>query len=179
MRLVCSALLLAIAAQAQEPFAPSDSLGQYGRVVQSWIGLRVSPGHEAHAMDRIHSQLDEWTFGPLGSLLRTRGEGSPHRVVACGLDEPSYIVSGITDDGYLRVHTAGGGISGGDVAHLGQRIIVLATERANAARVRAVPGVFAVRSTHLWRRSQRSDTPTTLEDLWLDVGARNRSEGAS
>src|SRR6266513_5010981 len=90
MRLVCSALLLAIAAQAQEPFAATDSLGQYGRVVQSWIGLRVSPGHEAHAMDRIHAQLDDWTLGPLGSLVRTRGEGSPHRVVACGLDEPSY-----------------------------------------------------------------------------------------
>jgi putative aminopeptidase FrvX len=128
-------------------------------------------------MDRIRSLSDEWSAGALGSLVRTRGDGYPHRVVACGLDEPSYVVSNITDDGYLRVHVAGGLMS--DETHLGQRIIVLTTDRASATRVRAVPGVFGVRSTHLWRRPQTSDTRPTLEDLWVDIGARSRAEVAS
>lgn len=178
MRLGCSALLLAFAAvlHAQD-LARTDSLGPYGRVVQSWIALRVSPGREASAMERIRALSDDWSTGALGSLVRTRGEGSPHRVIACGLDEPSYVVSHITDDGYLRVHVAAGGPAS-DQAHMGQRIIVLATDRANATRVRAVPGVFGVRSTHLWRSAPSGDAPVTREDLWIDVGARSRTEVA-
>lgn len=61
MRLACSALfpLLAAALNAQEPFGAADSLGPYGRVVQSWIALRVSPGREAYAMERIR-EFEGW-----------------------------------------------------------------------------------------------------------------------
>jgi putative aminopeptidase FrvX len=181
MRSGYSALLLALASllRAQEPFAPTDSLGPFGRVVQSWIALRVSPGREAHAMLRIREQFSEWRPGPLGSLVLTRGEGSPRRVVACGLDETSYVVSSITGDGYLRVHVAGSRahLPTWDAMHVGQRIVVLTTDRADVTRVRAVSGVFGVRSTHLWRRTQgAADTPATLEDLWIDVGARSRAD---
>lgn len=177
------ALLVTIAGSlhAQEPFAPTDALGPYGRIVQSWIGLRVSPGREAHAMERIR-ELGDWRPGALGSLALTRGEGSPHRVVACGLDEPSYVVSHITEDGYLRVHVAGSRARPPlwDAMHLGQRLVVLTSERSNPARVRAVPAVFGVRSTHLWRGAASSAAaPVTMEDLWIDVGARNRAEVAS
>ncbi|HEY8176731.1 MAG TPA: M20/M25/M40 family metallo-hydrolase [Gemmatimonadaceae bacterium] len=183
MRSACSVLLLALASVlgAQE-LPPSDSLGPIGRVVQSWIALRVSPGREAHAMLRIREQLSEWRPGPLGSLALTRGEGSPHRVVACGLDETSYVVSNITDDGYLRVHVAGSRAHPPtwDAMHVGQRIVVLTTDRADATRVRAVSGVFGVRSTHLWRGGQGVPAaPVTLEDLWIDVGARTRAEVAA
>lgn len=183
MRLACSALSLAFGCvlHAQEPLGPTDSIGSYGRVVQSWIALRISPGREAYAIDRIR-ELGEWRPAALGSLALTRGEGSPHRVLACGLDETSYVVSHITDDGYLRVHVAGSRARPArwDAWHLGQRIIVLTMDRSSVARVRGVPGVFAVRSTHLWRRAPgAADPPTTLDDLWIDVGARNRAEVAA
>lgn len=168
---------LASALHAQELTA-SDSLGPYGRAVQSWIALRVSPGREAYATQRIREQISGWSVGPLGSLVVTRGEGSPHRVVACGLDETSYIVSAITPEGYLRVHVAGARARSPvmDATHVGQRIVVLTTDRADPTRVRIVPGVFGVRSTHLWRRAAATEAPVTLEDLWIDVGARNAAE---
>jgi putative aminopeptidase FrvX len=183
MRLACSTLALMVAGllQAQDPIGTADSLGTYGRVVQSWVALRVSPGREAYAIDRIR-ELGAWRPAALGSLAITRGEGSPHRVLACGLDETSYVVSHITDDGYLRVHLAGGRARAplSDSWHVGQRIIVLTTARATSARVRAVPGVFAVRSTHLWRRAPGTvDPPPTLDDLWIDVGVRTRAEVAA
>jgi putative aminopeptidase FrvX len=183
MRSGFSALLLAFASPpllgAQE-LPPSDSLGPFGRVVQSWIALRVSPGREASAMLRIREQFSEWRSGPLGSLVLTRGEGvgPPRRVVACGLDETSYVVSNITDDGYLRVHVAGSRAHppGWDAMHVGQRIVVITTDRADATRVRIVSGVFGVRSTHLSRGAQGAAAPVTLEDLWIDVGARSRGD---
>ena len=182
MRLGCSALLVLIPVvlTAQDPFAPTDSLGPFGRAIQSWVALRVSPGREAYAIERIR-ELGEWKPAPHGGLLRTRGSGSPHRLVACGLDESSYVVSHVTDDGYLRVHLAGTRARHPqwDSWNLGQRVIVLTQDRGSAARVRAVPGVFAVRSTHL----ARGRTPTTeaagLDDLWLDVGARSPADVAA
>ncbi len=180
MRLACSGLLVALALPlgAQEPISRADELGQFGRVVQSWVSLRVSPGREAQAIAAIRDAGDGWTTDALGSLVQTRGSGSPHRVVACGLDEPSYVVSHITDDGYLRVHVAGSRPRAPqwDAWNIGQRIVVLTSNRGST---RARPGVFAVRSTHLWRRAAGADAPATLEDLWIDVGARNRAQVAA
>src|SRR4051812_20008667 len=184
MRLRCSAwLLLVIAAPplAAQDLVDSDSLGPLGRDVQSWIALRVSPGREAYATQQIREQWSDWTRTALGTLVKTRGTGSPHRVVACGIDETSYIVSAITDEGYLRVHVAGARARNPltDALHVGQRIVVLTTDRADAARVRIVPGVFGVRSTHLWRRAAGTvDAPVTLDDLWIDIGARSAADVA-
>src|SRR5262249_25889166 len=63
-----------------------------------------------------------------------------------------------------------------DQFHEGQRVIVHAVDRANPARPRYVPGVIATRSNHLWRRRVNDDTPTTIENIWVDVGARTRAE---
>ena len=62
--------------------AQSDTLGPYGKVVQSWIALRVSPGREAFAIERVRALSSDWMRGPLCSALITRGSGAPHRVVA-------------------------------------------------------------------------------------------------
>src|SRR6185503_17726720 len=184
MHLRCSALLMSLAVAdplAAQELALSDSLGPLGRDVQSWIALRVSPGREAYATRQIREQWSDWRVSAVGSLVKTRGSGSPRRVVACGIDEPSYVVSAITDEGYLRVHVAGARARHPltDALHVGQRIVVLTTDRADAARVRIVPGVFGVRSTHLWRRAAGTvDAPTTLDDLWIDIGARNAADVA-
>ena len=39
----------------------------------------------------------------LGDVLITVGSGTPHRLIAAPIDEPGYVVSGITPDGYLTV----------------------------------------------------------------------------
>ena len=184
MRLACSVLLFSCAAalHAQDSLGSPDRLGRFGRYVQPWIGLHVAPGREAPAIAQIREMTSGWERGPLGSIFRTQGEGSPHRVVACGIDEASYIVSHITDDGYLRVHVSGARARHPqwDAWHLGQRVVVITTDRTNAARARSVPGVFAVRSTHLWRGiSAQSAGSTTLDDLWIDVGAATRADVAA
>ncbi|HEU4643789.1 MAG TPA: M20/M25/M40 family metallo-hydrolase [Gemmatimonadaceae bacterium] len=137
----------------------------------SWVALAAPPGHEGAALDRIASALPGFTRDALGDLVLRRGSGRPRRVVACGLDEASYAVSEITDDGYLRLHGAGNARRGPlwDQFHEGQRILVL-------GRSGAVPGVVAVRSTHLWRRRGAVEPPATIEDLWVDIGAHTRAE---
>jgi putative aminopeptidase FrvX len=93
-------------------------------------------------------------------------------VVACGLDDGGYIVSEITDAGYLRLASPVPRTRHSplwDQFHEGQRVRVLTKNGM-------LPGVIAVRSTHLWRRRGTPEAPVTVDDLWLDVGARSRAE---
>jgi putative aminopeptidase FrvX len=156
----------------------TNSVGSYARAVATWISLEASPGAERLATDRIQSAVSGFTRDRMGNLVRKVGEGGPLRVVACALDESGYVVSGITDDGYLRVHMSGNArhVALWDQYHEGQRVIVEALDRASFLRTRHIPGVIAVRSNHLWRKRPADDEPTSIENVWVDIGARSRAE---
>lgn len=134
---------------------------------------------------RVGLVLPGWTQDALGSWTITRGRGAPHRVVACALDRPAYVVSEITDDGYLRLHdpaAARGQHPLWDQFHEGQRVRVQARTDAsppNAFPGVAVPGVIGVRSTHLYRRRSVDTAPVTVDAFYVDVGARSRAEAES
>jgi putative aminopeptidase FrvX len=111
-----------------------------------------------------------WKRDALGNLILRKGSGSPRRVIACGLDRPALAVTEITDEGYLRLREIGA-VRQHPLwiqFHEGQRIEVF-------TRNGPVPGVVIVKSTHLQRG--RADAPvTTLDDLWVDVGATSRAD---
>jgi putative aminopeptidase FrvX len=173
VRLTAGLLALAAApvvARAQDTLT-------YARALATWIALPATPGYEDQATSRIVSATRGFTRDAQGNLVRRLGSGSPRRVLACAIDEVGYAVSEITDDGYLRVHAAGNGRNHAlwDQFHEGQRIYVV----GHAGDVtRYVPGVFAVRSTHLWRRRPTDEAPVTADSLWVDIGARSRAEVA-
>ena len=169
---VCATLVLgfvgAAAAQAQDTLT-------YARALTTWITVPATPGYEEQAAERIMSATRGFSRDAQGNLVRRVGSGSPRRVIACGIDEVGYAVSEITADGLLRVQVAGNGRrhSLWDQFHEGQRAYVVG-HTGDAARY--VPGVFAVRSTHLWRRRSGEEMPATVDSLWVDIGARSRAE---
>jgi putative aminopeptidase FrvX len=142
--------------------------------VSDWIALDAPPGQEGSATQIISASLPGWTTDALGNLIKRVGSGSPRRVVACGLDNGGYVVSEITDAGYLRLAAPERASHSllWDQFHEGQRVRVLTKNGA-------LPGVIAVRSTHLWRRRSTPEAPVTIDDLWLDLGARSRAEVAA
>jgi putative aminopeptidase FrvX len=139
--------------------------------IATWIALDAPTGREHFATDVIRRELAGWSRDRSGNLIIRRGTGSPRRVVACPLDQASYVVSAITPSGYLRLHGAGNARRHAlwDQFHEGQRVRVL-------TRGGAVQGVIAVRSTHLWRRRGTDSLVTSIDDLWLDIGARTAAE---
>ncbi len=52
----------------------------------------------AHQLGALHPHTDN-----LGDVWVTVGSGSPHRLIVAAIDQPGYVVSGITAQGYLRV----------------------------------------------------------------------------
>ena len=139
--------------------------------VASWIALDVTPGREA----LVAPQMKALGFhpAPLDGYVIRRGNGSPRRVVACALDEAGYVVSAITGDGFLRLHGSGNAPHSAlwDQFHEGQRIRVRTAGGG-------VPGVIAVRSTHLWRGRLAESAPASIESFYVDVGARSAAEVA-
>jgi putative aminopeptidase len=150
---------------------PALSQDQH-EILRSWIALDAPPGWEHLATDVILKSMPGWHRDALGNLILRKGSGSPRRVVACGLDRPGFAVTEITDNGYLRLREMGSMRLHPlwTQFHEGQRIRVFTHDG------RAVAGVVTVKSTHLQRGRTPNAPVTTLDDLWVDVGATSRAD---
>lgn len=128
-------------------------------------------GFEQAMADTILSLVPGSVRDRAGNVLLTVGSGAPHRLAACPMNEPGFVVGGVRPDGYLtlrRVGPAPGRLA--DQQLEGQRVVVF-------GRRGAVPGVVGVPSIHLARgRSARADEPFTFDDAFVDLGARDARE---
>ena len=134
----------------------------------SWVGLDVATGYETRVGTDLAARMPGWTADQWGNLVKQVGSGSPRRVVACALDRPSYAVSQITDEGYLRVHRIGAGSRHPlwDQAFEAQQVRVLTSEGP-------VAGVVARSNAHFAQQHRNETAIVTADDLWVDVGAES------
>ena len=136
-------------------------------------GMTAITGYEQAMGDSLLSLLPGSTRDRIGNVTVTLGRGAPKRLVYCALDEIGYVVGNITDDGYLTLRRVGGG----------PRLYPLFDQQIEGQRVTLfgghgpVPGVVAVRSTHLTRgRPTGNEAPFTVDNAYVDVGATSRDE---
>jgi putative aminopeptidase len=131
-------------------------------------------GHEADVRELVRAQLPSWAHpqvDAIGNLSVTLGKGAPQTVLVAALDENGYVVSRITEDGYLRLHRPGPAPANvlREQYTVGQPVMIC------SASGRLVPGVTATPSLHL-RRLLKPDEIARVRDigdLWVDVGAAN------
>lgn len=159
-----SLALLSVAvpvASAQEP-APLDALAR------RLAAMTAVSGYEQRVADSVLTMLPGATRDRAGNVILALGSGEPRSLIACPLDEPGFVVGGVRPDGYLtlrRVGRARGALF--DQQLEGQRVSIF-------GRRGAVPGVVGVRSIHLTNgRGPLPDTPFTVDDAIVDIGAEN------
>jgi len=148
-------------------------------------------GFERDVREAIAGMLPAWAkprVDEAGNLVLTIGQGLPHLLVAASIDEDGYLVSGITDEGYLRLTrvSTGAGFRLFDQFIYGQPVVIRtagvgaswagAVRQGLAGKVSYVPGVAATASTHLQRGRDASTAIKGLDDLWVDVGASSRAD---
>jgi len=132
-------------------------------------GMTAVTGYEQAMVDTLLSLLPGAKRDRAGNAVLSLGSGAPRRLAACPLDETGFVVGRVRPDGWLtlrRSPAARVNLPGPlfDQQLEGQRITVF-TPRG------AVPGVVAVRSTHLTRgRASVSEDPFTVDDAYVDVG---------
>lgn len=138
--------------------------------VAAWIQFPAPPGAEIAAAARLGQVLRGWTADAQGNLIRRVGSGTPRRVVACGLDFPAYVVSRITDDGYLRLRRTGSSPHPlWDQFHEAQLLTVFTALGPRS-------GVVAVPNGHFAQQHRGDTVARTMDDLWVDVGASSADE---
>lgn len=142
--------------------------------IASWIALDVATGYETRAAARLAGAVPGWRTDRWGNLVMRVGAGSPRRIVACALDRPSYAVSQITEDGYLRVHRIGSGSRHPlwDQAFEAQQVRIL-------TRTGPVAGVVARSNGHFAQQHRHETAIVGADDLWIDVGAESRADVAA
>ncbi|HSS48133.1 MAG TPA: M20/M25/M40 family metallo-hydrolase [Thermoanaerobaculia bacterium] len=144
---------------------------------EAFLNVNAVAGREAPAADFIQGRLAGLPVqrDALGNVVLTVGSGEPRRLAACALGEPGFIVSGIREDGYLRVVPAGADLTGALWAQgfQGQTVTIGGSRGW-------MPGAVALPSVHLQQRvASPPDHPFQVEDLYIDVGAENAGEVAA
>src|SRR5438067_13487170 len=99
--LIATLCSLSLAAAAAGKPVPGDLLSDMQRFVQT----PAVPGYEHELSQVIAHQLVAYSpkLDSLGDVVVTVGSGSPNRLLVAPLDEPGYVVSDITAQGYLRL----------------------------------------------------------------------------
>jgi putative aminopeptidase FrvX len=115
-------------------------------------------------------------FGPktdnVGNVWVTLGSGAPHRLIVAPVDEPGYVVSEITPEGYLRVQRLPQAPPNPvfDALHFAQPVWVMTRDG------KYVNGVFAGLSVHLQPGRVNAPKMNHVEELYVDIGASSAAE---
>src|ERR1700687_158782 len=156
---------------------PSRAKAQQDTPSQDWEELLRVPavsGYEQELAAQIRQKLN--SFSPrtdnLGNLYITLGSGAPHKLLVTPIDEPGYVISGITSDGYLRVQRVPQAPPNPvfDLLHSAQPVWVITRTG------KRVPGVFAGLSVHLQTLRLNMPKMSHPDEMYVDVGASSTEE---
>ena len=109
---------------------------------------------------------DDITVDSMGSIIAFKKGKNPNGkkiIFSAHMDEVGFIISDITDDGYLKFKTVGG-ID--DRILLGQNVLVGDDK---------IPGVIGVKAVHLQTKDERENVIKT-KSMYVDIGATDKTE---
>ncbi len=162
---------LPVAAQSQfPPAAHGVSTPDLEQLVQA----PAVSGHETQLTEKIIAALK--TFHPvtdnLGDVIINIGSGAPHRLLVAPIDEPGFVVSEITPDGYLRVQR----LPQWSLPPIFNELYAAQPVRIETADGNWVNGVVAGLSVHL--QGARANPPKAgeIENMYVDIGASSAAE---
>lgn len=163
-----SVVLSALAAAAAMAAAPSPDIAALSRIPAVSGYEQALAGAIRHDLDALglHAHDDD-----LDNVWVTVGSGSPHRLIVAPIDQPGYVVSEITPQGYLRVER---------LPQKPPNAVFDTMSFAQPAWVQtgggALDGAFAGLSIHLAPRRLDPPRMTHIDELYLDIGARSAAE---
>lgn len=125
-------------------------------------------GNEDSVRDFIKSKTERFctsvrtdSMGNLIAYKKAARQTEKTVLLSAHMDEVGFIVTGITEDGYLKFDTVGG---------IDAKILV--SQRVTNGKIN---GVIALKAVHLTTKEERKK-PISLDMLYIDIGASNRGE---
>ncbi|MGB6500595.1 MAG: hypothetical protein WBG19_04245, partial [Thermoplasmata archaeon] len=163
-----------VAAQAQNAPGLRDDLWND---LQEFVETPSVSGYENQLTEKIRAKLA--SFHPvvdnLGDVIVTIGSGAPHRLIVTPIDEPGFVVSGITPDGYLRLQRLP---QAGNLPPIFNALYSAQPVRIRTSSGKWIDGVVAGISVHLHRASETTPSSSDIENMYVDIGATSAAEAS-
>jgi putative aminopeptidase len=152
---------------------PCKAVGQQTQsIVDQMRELVETPavaGYEHEVSSKIAARLSAHkphTDG-LGDVVVTIGSGSPHRLLVAPIDEPGFVVSGITPEGYLTLQRLP---QNGDLP-LFNELYAAQPVKIGSVQHKWMNGSVAGLSIHLLPQRQHPPSMADLDNMYVDIGA--------
>lgn len=129
--------------------------------------LNGTSGDEDLVREYIIEQIKDYCdleIDNLGSIIAfKKGNKTPNKKVmlAAHMDEVGFVVTYITDDGYLKFSPVGG---------VDARVVI-----DRVVKINNIKGVIGSKAVHLLSSKEKNNAPT-YDDLFIDIGAKNKEE---
>jgi putative aminopeptidase FrvX len=126
-------------------------------------------GYESELAEKIRSEIlaRNPKTDNLGDVIVTIGTGAPNRLIVTPIDEPGFVVSGITDDGYLRVQR----LPQGGLPPIFNELYSAQPVKVGTTAGKWIDGVVAGLSVHLQAGRTNPPKSSDLENMYIDIGA--------
>ncbi|HEY2499697.1 MAG TPA: M20/M25/M40 family metallo-hydrolase [Candidatus Angelobacter sp.] len=181
IRLVLIAVLFGAAApnttafaQTQQPTAPQGIADTLRELVETPAvsGYEQAVGKKIVARIKALPQHFNANIDNLGDITVTLGSGSPKRLLVAPIDEPGFVVSGITPDGYLTLQRLP---QGGNLP-LFNELYAAQPVKLQTPKGDWISGAMAGVSIHLQPQRQNPPSMADLDNMYVDVGATSAEE---
>jgi putative aminopeptidase len=164
---------VAVGAQTSSSPNTGNLSGNMAADLQKFVEAPAISGYENLLAAEIRAKIAARNpkVDNLGDIIVTIGSGAPHRLVVTSIDEPGFVVSGITDDGYLQVQR----LPQSGLPPIFNELYSAQPVRIGTSVGKWIDGVVAGLSVHL---SGRANPPKSSdpENIYIDIGASSASE---
>src|SRR5271170_1451191 len=153
---------------------PASSYGGLTYQLEELVNTPAVSGYENQLADKIRASLKALhpATDNLGDVVVTIGSGAPHRLLVAPLDEPGFVVSEITPDGYLRVQR----LPQGGLTPIFNEMYAAQPVRIETATGKWIDGVVAGLSVHLQPGRANPPKAGDIENIYVDIGASSEAE---
>jgi len=153
---------------------PASSYGGLTYQLEELVNTPAVSGYENQLGDKIRAKLKALhpETDNLGDVIVTIGSGAPHRLIVAPLDEPGFVVSEITSDGYLRVQR----LPQNGLLPIFNEMYAAQPVRIETASGKWIDGVVAGLSVHLQPGRTNPPKAGDIENIYVDIGASSEAE---
>ncbi len=132
-------------------------------LLKELVSLAGPSGFEDEVREFIkkHASCDEMYTDTMGNLICHKKGNGKKIMVAAHMDEVGFIITEITDSGFLKFDTLGGI----ETKVLSGKKVLIGKER--------IPGIIGAKAIHLQKREEVF-SPLKIKDLYIDIGAKDK-----
>ncbi len=116
-------------------------------------------------IDTLEGHADEIAFDGLGCLIARKGTRGPKVAIVGHMDEVGFMVTHITEDGFIRFDTISGWWSQSMLNHR----VTIRTRTGEK-----IPGIIGSVAPHVLTEKQKLQ-PLSFDEMFIDIGANSRN----